>query len=316
MQIDDDTQALIDERIKNNAPALESFSPQELRALRAKMAETPEEHKVEITNVKNFSVNGSLGIIPLREYFDSSTNNDSENNLPLIIYFHGGGFVMGDLESHDLVCRHLCKEAKAKVIAVDYRLAPEHKFPAAIIDTEDAIREVINSKELKFNRKKIILCGDSAGGALATIGTILSKEGKIPEIHGQILVYPWVDMTMCRRSIDIELEGLILDKETIKYFANHYLNTVEEQVDWRASPLLTPDLSNLPVTYIFGAGLDPLVDEGDAYRRRLESFKNEVHYRLFPGQMHAFLSNPIQLPTSLICIKEMGTAAQKIYSNL
>jgi acetyl esterase len=144
----------------------------------------------------------------------------------------------------------------------------------------------------------------------------MSRDNVIPKVHGQILVYPWVDMTMCRRSMDIELEGMILNKKTINYFADHYLNNPQEQVDWRASPILTADLSNLPPTYIYGAGLDPLVDEGDAYKRRLLSFGNEVHYRLFPGQMHAFLSNSVQLPTALICIKEMGKAAQTIFSNL
>ena len=97
---------------------------------------------------------------------------------------------------------------------------------------------------------------------------------------------------------------------------DHYLNSYEEQVDWRASPILTPNLENMPPTYIFGAGLDPLVDEGDAYKRRLLSFGNEVHYRLFPGQMHAFVSNSVQLPTALICIKEMSEAAIAIFSKL
>ena len=160
------------------------------------------------------------------------------------------------------------------------------------------------------------MCGDSAGGALATVGTIMSRDKIIPTVHGQILVYPWVDMTMCRRSMDIELEGMILNKKTIEYFADHYLNSYEEQVDWRASPILTPNLVNMPPTYIFGAGLDPLVDEGEAYKRRLLSFGNEVHYRLFPGQMHAFVSNSVQLPTALVCIKEMSEAANKIFSKL
>mgnify|MGYP003321943767 FL=1 len=158
------------------------------------------------------------------------------------------------------------------------------------------------------------MCGDSAGGALAAVGTIMSRDKLIPKVHGQILVYPWVDMTMCRRSMDIDLKGMILNKKTIEYFADHYLNSYEEQVDWRASPLLTPDLSGLPPTYIFGAGLDPLVDEGDAYKRRLLSFGNEVHYRLFEGQMHAFVSNSVQLPTALVCIKEMSEAAKEIFS--
>jgi acetyl esterase len=317
MQIDKDTQILIDERLKNNAPALESFTPQELRALRAKMAETPLELRVDISDVEDLSVKGTLGDIPIRKYFNSSTSDLKHKTSPLIIYFHGGGFVMGDLESHDLVCRHLCKEAKATIIAVDYKLAPEHKFPAPVIDTKDAITKILErAEEFNFDPNKVILCGDSAGGTLATVGTIMSRDNVIPKVHGQILVYPWVDMTMCRRSMDIELEGMILNKKTIKYFADHYLNNTKEQVDWRASPLLTADLSNLPPTYIYGAGLDPLVDEGDAYKRRLLSFGNEVHYRLFPGQMHAFLSNSVQLPTSLICIKEMGKAAQTIFSNL
>ena len=224
---------------------------------------------------------------------------------------------MGDLESHDLVCRHLCKESEATIIAVDYKLAPENKFPAPIIDMKDSITEIIKDADnLNIDKEKVILCGDSAGGALATVGAIMSRDKLIPEVHGQILVYPWVDLTMCRKSMDIDLKGMILNKDSIKYFADHYLNSFEEQVDWRASPILTPDLSNLPPTYIYGAGLDPLVDEGDAYRRRLLSFGNEVHYRLFPGQMHAFLSNSVQLPTALICIKEMSEAAKTIFSKL
>ena len=316
MQIDKDTQALIDERIKNKAPPLESFTPQELRALRAKMAETPAELRIDISNVDDFYIKGSLGTIKVRKYSNNLSELPDIKN-PLIIYFHGGGFVMGDLESHDLVCRHLCKETDATIIAVDYKLAPENKFPASITDAKDAIAEIINDADnLQIDKEKVILCGDSAGGALAAVGTIMSRDKTIPKIHGQILVYPWVDLTMCRKSMDIDIEGMILNKHTIKYFADHYLNSYEEQVDWRASPILTPDLSNLPPTYIFGAGLDPLVDEGDAYKRRLLSFGNEVHYRLFPGQMHAFLSNSVQLPTALICLKEMGEAAKNIFSKL
>ena len=316
MQIDKDTQALIDERKKNNAPPLESFTPQELRALRAKMAETPVELQVNISNVDDFYLKGSLGPIKVRKYSNNLSKEPNKKN-PLIIYFHGGGFVMGDLESHDLVCRHLCKETEATIIAVDYKLAPENKFPASITDTKDAIAEIIKDADnLQIDKEKVILCGDSAGGALAAVGTIMSRDKIVPKIHGQILVYPWVDLTMCRKSMDIDIEGMILNKDTIKYFADHYLNSYEEQVDWRASPILTPDLSNLPPTYIFGAGLDPLVDEGDAYKRRLLSFGNEVHYRLFPGQMHAFLSNSVQLPTALICLKEMGEAAKNIFSKL
>jgi len=206
MQIDKDTQALIDERIKNNAPPLESFIPQELRALRAKMAETPAELRVDISNVDDFYIKGSLGPIKVRKYSNNLSELPDIKN-PLIIYFHGGGFVMGDLESHDLVCRHLCKETDATIIAVDYKLAPENKFPASITDAKDAIAEIINDADnLQIDKEKVILCGDSAGGALAAVGTIMSRDKTIPKIHGQILVYPWVDLTMCRKSMDIDIE--------------------------------------------------------------------------------------------------------------
>ena len=154
MQIDKDTQALIDERLKNNAPALESFTPKELRALRAKMAETPLELRVEISYVENSSLKGSQGDIPIRKYSDHQSNNIK---APVIIYFHGGGYVMGDLESHDLVCRHLCKNTKATIIAIDYKLAPEHKFPAPVTDTKDAIIQIIkNSDKYNIDTNKVI----------------------------------------------------------------------------------------------------------------------------------------------------------------
>ena len=141
----------------------------------------------------------------------------------------------------------------------------------------------------------MVVCGDSAGGNLALLISIYSKIKIIPKIHGQILIYPWVDFTMSRPSINIELNGILVNKKTLLYFADHYLKNENEITDWRVSPILFPDLSNLRPTYIFGAGIDPLVDEGEALSRRLRSFNNEVHYKLYPGKMHAFVSNIVSL---------------------
>ena len=140
----------------------------------------------------------------------------------------------------------------------------------------------------------------------------MSRDKIIPKVHGQILVYPWVDMTMCRRSMDIELEGMILNKKTIKYFADHYLNKNDEITNWKISPLLYSDFYGMPITYIYGAGLDPLVDEGYALMKRLKSFENEVYYKVYEGQMHAFVSNIVSLPTSIDCINEASEAIKKI----
>ena len=311
MIIDKDTQKFLDLMLENKVPKIYNLTPSELRAMRAKMASIPTEHLVKIKNVKDISFKLKNKKIKLRIYKDIVETEIS----PLIIFFHGGGFVMGDLESHDLLCRHLCKKTKATLIAVDYRLAPEHKFPCAIEDAVDSVNYIFNNSEnLKINKKKVVLCGDSAGGNLAFLMSIYAKKKIVPRFSGQILIYPWIDLTMSRPSMDIKLEGILVEKETLLYFSEHYLNEKEEQVDWRVSPILYPDLSNMITTFIYSAGIDPLVDEGDALRRRLSSFGNEVYYKLYPGQMHAFASNIVNLPTALQCIDEASKAIRSIFN--
>ncbi len=311
MIIDNDTQKFIELMLENKVPKIHNLTPKELRDMRAKMSSIPPEHIVKIQNVKDMSFNSKNKNITLRVYKDT----EETQITPLIIFFHGGGFVMGDLESHDLLCRHLCKKTKSTLIAVDYRLAPENKFPSAIEDALDSVNYIFNnSKNLNFNNKKVVLCGDSAGGNLAFLMSIYAKKKVIPSFAGQILIYPWVDLTMSRPSMKVKLDGILVDKETLLYFSKHYLNKNEEQVDWRVSPILYPDLSNLPPTFIYSAGIDPLVDEGDALRKRLSSFKNEVHYKLYRGQMHAFASNIVNLPTAMHCIDEASLAIKQIYN--
>ena len=310
MIIDKDTQKFIDLMLENNVPKIHTLTPQELRDMRAKMASIPPEHKVEIKIIKNLTFTSKNKNINLRIYKDSVENKIS----PLIIFFHGGGFVMGDLDSHDLLCRHLCKKTKSTLIAVDYRLAPEHKFPAAVEDAIDSVNYIFkNCENLNFDKEKVVLCGDSAGGNLAFLMSIYSKKQIVPNFAAQILIYPWIDLTMSRPSMNIKLDGILVEKETLFYFSKHYLNKNEEQVDWRVSPILYPDLSNLPPTFIYSAGIDPLVDEGDALRKRLLSFGNEVYYKLYPGQMHAFASNIVNLPTAINCIDEASIAIKQIY---
>ncbi len=311
MIVDNDTQKFLDLMLENKVPKIYNLTPTELREMRAKMASIPTEHLVKIKSVKDISLKLKNKEIKLRIYKDVVETEIS----PLIIFFHGGGFVMGDLESHDLLCRHLCKKTKCTLIAVDYRLAPEHKFPCAIEDAVDSVNYIFNNSEnLKINKKKVVLCGDSAGGNLAFLMSIYSKKKIVPSFSGQILIYPWIDLTMSRPSMDIKLDGILVEKETLLYFSEHYLNEKEEQVDWRVSPILYPDLSNMITTFIYSAGIDPLVDEGDALRRRLSSFGNEVYYKLYPGQMHAFASNIVNLPTALHCIDEVSKAIRSIFN--
>ncbi|MDA9714694.1 alpha/beta hydrolase [bacterium] len=309
MKVDNDTKQFIKLRLENNVPEVENLTPKELREMRASMAAVPFEHQVQINHINEIAIKSESRELKLRIY---SNKNDNDNQ-PLIIFFHGGGFVMGDLDSHDLLCRHLTKKSECKLIAVDYSLAPEYKFPCSLEDSINAVNYIFeNNKQIKFDKKKVVLCGDSAGGNLALIVAILSKEKKLPKIIGQILFYPWIDFTMSRPSMSINLDGLIVKKSTLDYFAYHYLNKNDEITNWKISPLLYSDFYGMPITYIYGAGLDPLVDEGYALMKRLKSFENEVYYKVYEGQMHAFVSNIVSLPTSIDCINEASKAIKKI----
>ena len=308
MKVDNDTKQFNKLRLENNVPEVENLTPIELREMRASMAAVPTEHQVQINHIKEIQIKSENRKIKLRIY----SNNDNDDQ-PLIIFFHGGGFVMGDLDSHDLLCRHLTKKSECKLIAVDYSLAPENKFPCSLEDSINAVKYVFeNSKKIKFDKNKVVVCGDSAGGNLALIISILSKEQKLPKIRGQILFYPWIDFTMSRPSMSIELDGLIVKKSTLDYFADHYLNDNDDVTNWYISPLLYSDFCEMPTTYIYGAGLDPLVDEGYALMKRLKSFRNEVYYKVYQGQMHAFVSNIVNLPTSIMCINEASYAIKQI----
>ncbi len=309
MKIDNDTKQFIKLRLENNVPEVENLTPIELREMRASMGAVPSEHQVKINHINEIPIKSESRELKLRIY----SNKNDDDNQPLIIFFHGGGFVMGNLDSHDLLCRHLTKQSECKLIAVDYSLAPEYKFPCSLEDSINAVNYIFeNNKKIKFDKKKVVVCGDSAGGNLALIVAILSKEKKLPKIIGQILFYPWIDFTMSRPSMSINLDGLIVRKSTLDYFADHYLNENDNITNWKISPLLYSDFYGMPITYIYGAGLDPLVDEGYALMKRLKSFENQVYYKVYEGQMHAFVSNIVSLPTSIDCINEASQAIKKI----
>ena len=247
MKVDNDTKQFIKLRLENNVPEVENLTPIELREMRSSMAAVPSEHQVQINHLNEITIKCESRELKLRIY---SNKNDNDNQ-PLIIFFHGGGFVMGDLDSHDLLCRHLTKKSECKLIAVDYSLAPEYKFPCSLEDSINAVNYIFeNNKQIKFDKKKVVVCGDSAGGNLALIVAILSKEKKLPKIIGQILFYPWIDFTMSRPSMSINLDGLIVKKSTLDYFADHYLNKNDEITNWKISPLLYSDFCEMPTTYI------------------------------------------------------------------
>lgn len=208
-----------------------------------------------------------------------------------ILFFHGGGFVTRDLDSHDKSCRRLAQENRMPVFSIAYRLAPEHKFPVPVQDSHDAFKWLVaEANGLGLNRERITVMGDSAGGNLATVVSLLSKqEGGIAPWR-QVLIYPTVDATLSFPSIDSLGKGYFLTKELMEWFVKHYQRTAEDILNPLMSPWLAEDLSGLPPAYVCTADLDPLRDEGMAYAEKLEAAGVAVEFQNFHGVVHGFLN--------------------------
>ena len=206
-----------------------------------------------------------------------------------VLYCHGGGWVVGDLESHDGICRRLANLGACRVIAVDYRLAPENPFPASIDDAADALRWVVaHAATLEIDPAQIAVAGDSAGGNLAAVLALMGRDGSVPAPCFQALLYPVTDLACDMPSFDRYTEGVTLTAETMRWFRDQYVGETARQ-DWRASPLLA-DLAGVAPAFVLTAGYDPLCDEGVAYARRLDAAGVQTAHLHLPTQVHGFLT--------------------------
>jgi acetyl esterase len=211
-----------------------------------------------------------------------------DQTLPALVYFHGGGWTIGDLDSHDVLCRQLALGAQCVVVSVDYRLAPEYPFPAAVEDCFAATRYVAeNAAKLKISG--IAVGGDSAGGNLAATVALLARDAGGPALAFQLLIYPATDQRGGTASYERNAEGYLLTRDAMQYFRRAYLPNEKDWTDWRASPLLAKSHANLPPALVITAGYDPLLDEGRAYADRLSAAGNNVTYREFADMVHGFI---------------------------
>jgi acetyl esterase len=243
----------------------------------------------EVALVRELSANGPHDAIPLRLYRPIGSAADAR--LPVLVYYHGGGWVIGDLETHDTLCRELANGAGCAVVAVDYRLGPEHRFPAAVDDCIAATRWVrSNAAALGVDPARLAVGGDSAGGNLAAVVTIALRDDGDPPIAFQLLIYPATDMRRTAPSHTSNGQGYVLTSDTITYFHDHYIDDAAHDLDWRASPLLHADLSKLPPALVLTAGFDPLRDEGAAYAEKLTAAGNRASYVCFERQIHGFIT--------------------------
>jgi len=219
-----------------------------------------------------------------------ATQERHNARLPALVYFHGGGFVVGNLDSHDRLCRELCRQAGVTVIAVDYRLAPEHRYPAAANDCLAATRWVHgHANELNVDPDQISVGGDSAGGQLAAVTALALRHDPKINLAFQLLIYPITSALMQSDSIQTNGQGYLLGEADLNYYYDHYFQDQDVRHHANASPLLAEDLSGLPDALILTAGFDPLHDEGLAYANALSAAGTKAQYICFTRQIHGFI---------------------------
>jgi acetyl esterase len=258
----------------------------------------------KVAAVDDLTVPGPAGALAARRYTPPSGPSD-EGPRPALVFFHGGGFLFGDLDSHDELCRMLCFHAQVSVIAIDYRLAPEDPFPAAVDDAVAAFAWVhANAASLGIDPARIAVGGDSAGGNLSAVVCQLTHAAGNPAPAFQLLIYPKTDHEPTR-SGELFARGFFLVEEDMAWFQDSYAATAG---DPRAFPLRTPDLSGLPPTYVATAGFDPLRDEGEAYAARLTEAGVPTALRRHPGLIHGFASMTAVSRASHDAVVEMAGA--------
>lgn len=294
-------------------PPMTALSAQEARAAyrAARGAMTPE--LPEVALVEDITAPGPGGPIPLRHYRGIGT--DPSEKLPCLVYIHGGGWVIGDLDTHDYVCRRLANAAGCSVVSVDYRLSPEHKFPAAVEDCEAAVRFVASEAErLRIDAERLAVGGDSAGGALSAVMAHLARDGVLPPVVMQLLIYPGTDISMSHPSYDrAGLADMPLSGELARWFKAHYLSSEADADDWRASPLRAPRLDGLADAFILTVGYDPLVDEGQEYARKLEAAGVRVSHLHLSDQVHGFITMSKVIRAAETTLDTMALALRRAF---
>ena len=333
--------ALINLMQERGVPPTHTLSPTDARRFYRERRFFTQPDAPQVARVEDLQATGPHGAIPLRLYkplvkapdavaanlvaqkqaqgqsqMQSQMKADDEADagskiqaavLPVLVYFHGGGWVIGDLDTHDTLCRELANGSGCAVVAVDYRMGPEKRFPAAVDDCLAATRWVHdNAASLGLDGSRLAVGGDSAGGNLAAVVSILARDlgtavaaraagaaagtaTPLP-IAFQLLIYPSTDMRRLSASHQTNGQGYVLTADTIAYFQSHYTGDEAKYLDWRASPLLCENLANLPPAFVMTAGYDPLRDEGLAYAQRLTEAGNRATHICFERQIHGFIT--------------------------
>jgi acetyl esterase len=304
MPLDPTVEVMLQQMAEAQGPALNEMSPPEAREMyRTLNAASP---KPEVASVEDTKA----GEIPIRVYKVSE-----QGEQPVVVFFHGGGWVIGDLETHDSACRQLAIATKCTVIAVDYRLAPEHPFPASIDDCFEATKWVAeNAASLGVDPSKLSVAGDSAGGNLAACVCLKAREVSGPAICFQLLIYPVTDARMNTESYEANKDGYMLTRDGMQWFWDLYTGGQHANHP-HASPLSAPDLSGLPAACIITAEYDPLRDEGEAYGEALQAAGVTTNTVRFDGMIHGFFAMTDMLEGSRKAMDLAAAELKQVFGN-
>jgi acetyl esterase len=302
MPIDPQIQTVLDQMQAIEFPGLSALPVEQARAALAMMGAGRADGVDEVARVEDLEIPGPAGAIPARVYVPAV-----DGTPPVVVYYHGGGWVLGGIDSHDGTCRALANASGAAVVSVDYRLAPEHPFPAAVEDAWAALEWVAaNAAVLGGDPSRLAVAGDSAGGNLAAVVAIQARDIGAPALRGQLLVYPVTDATMSHPSIEENASGYFLTKADMERFFGHY--APERPDDWRLSPLAAADLSGLAPALVLTAEYDPLRDEGEAYARRLDDAGVPVELIRKDGLIHGFFGMAADVDEARDAMERSGAA--------
>ncbi len=281
-------QALLELIDKRGVPALHTLSPADARAAYRDRRFFTQPDPPAVAEVRDLQALGMHGAIPLRLY--RPTLDAKAPPLPTLVYYHGGGWVIGDLDTHDTLCRELASQSGCAVVSVDYRMGPEHRFPAAVDDAIAALQWVrASAAQLGLDASRIAVGGDSAGGNLAAVVALQDRANPSAPLAFQLLIYPATDMRRTAASHTINGQGYLLTSDTINYFVDHYIADASHFNDWRASPLLHTELAGAAPALVLTAGYDPLRDEGLAYAHALSKAGVRTTHICFERQIHGFI---------------------------
>lgn len=278
----------------NQMPAMQTMEPEEARKM---LDEAPpaEIELAPVQSVKDLRIPVRDGEINVRIY-----TPEGKGPFPIFVYYHGGGWVIGDLETADATLHLVANRTGYVVVSVDYRLSPEYKFPVPLHDAHDALKWVHeHADSFHGDKNKIVVSGDSAGGNLATVVSMLDRENGDDLVDAQVLIYPVTDLSYSSNSYEQFKKGYGLDKDLMMWFGNHYIRDEKDSKNPHVAPLLAKDVSNMPPAFILTAGYDVLRDEGQAYAEKLKEAGVHVETVCEKGLVHGYFTNYAAFPAEV-----------------